>query len=154
MSWWHYVLRTALTESPKELSAETGIDGPNFSKWKAGQIPGPTLVAKFARAYERPVLEAFVAAGFLTAEEAKVRPSAAPDLSRLTNDELLELVRARMGRAGELGGNTAATSGVSQDEAATISQMRRQHSVRRQAAKRGDSVGKARRREQDEDATN
>lgn len=112
MSWWTYVTRTAGTSSPKELDIATGIDAPNFSKWKAGQIPKAETVAKFARAYGVPVLEAFVAAGFLTAAEAKVRPAPAPDYSQLTNDELLELVRARMEKGGgERGDRSAATSG-------------------------------------------
>lgn len=111
MSWWTYVTRTSGTDSPKEMQARTSIDGPNFSRWKAGHVPKVELVAKFARAYRRPVLEAFVAAEFLSPDEAKVRPAAAPDYSQLTNDELLELVRARMEKGGgERGDRSAATS--------------------------------------------
>lgn len=97
MSWWAYVTRTSGTDAPKSMTAVTGIDGPNFSRWKNGHIPKVEMVVQFARAYGRPVLEAFVAAGFITPEEAKVRPAPAPDYSQLTNDELLELVRQRMG---------------------------------------------------------
>lgn len=99
MSWWEYVVRTAGTEMPKAMTSVTGIEGPNFSRWKGGHVPKPDFVAQFARAYGRPVLEAFVAAGFLTPEEAKVRPAPAPDFSQLSNDELLELVRQRMGES-------------------------------------------------------
>lgn len=88
------------TESPKAMHAKTGIDGPNFSKWKAGQIPRAETVAKFARAYSRPVLEAFIAAGFLTAAEAKERPTAAPSIDSLTDDQLVAEVLRRM-KAGE-----------------------------------------------------
>ena len=114
MSWWEYVKRTAKTDadSPKAMSLRTGIDAPHFSKWKRGDAPGPRLAAEFARGYDRPVLEAFVAAKFLTADEAKVRPAAAPDYTRLTNDELLELVRSRMRKeGGEAHGNAAPTKG-------------------------------------------
>jgi hypothetical protein len=98
MSWWEYVKRTAGTESPKALNEKTGIDGPTFSKWKRGQVPGVTFVSTFAKAYGRPVLEAFVAAEFLTADEAKARPERKPDFTQLTDDELLKLVSARMRR--------------------------------------------------------
>ena len=109
MSWWTYVADASGTESPKEMSARTGIDGPNFSRWKAGHVPKVDLVAKFARAYRRPVLEAFIAAGFLTEDEAKVRPAAAPDYSQLSNDKLLELVRSRMQDEGGGEGDAGST---------------------------------------------
>lgn len=109
MSWWEYVERTAQTSRQRDISDKTGIDATNVSRWKSGQVPKPSFVAEFARAYRRPVLEAFVAAGFLTEAEAKVRPAGRPNFSQLSNDELLELVRARMGEGGERGGDTAAT---------------------------------------------
>lgn len=101
VSWWTYVVQTSGTESPKTMAAQTKIDGPNFSKWKAGQVPKPPMVAQFARSYGRPVLEAFVAAGFLTPQEAKQRPAAAPSLDSLSDDELLAEVRSRLTRAKE-----------------------------------------------------
>lgn len=113
MSWWQYVTRTSGTESPKAMAASTGIDGPNFSRWKAGHVPKVEMVAQFARAYHRPVLESFVAAGFLTAAEARSKPASAPDYSQLTNDELLELVRQRMG---EQHAATTSQPGVSPGE--------------------------------------
>ena len=109
MSWWTYVTRISGTESPKVMASRTGIDAPNFSKWKGGQIPGPQIAATFARAYGRPVLEAFVAADFLTAAEAKERPTAAPSLSSLSEVDLLEEVLKRMKQGGEHGGDTATT---------------------------------------------
>lgn len=96
MSWWTYVTRTSGTESPKAMATKTGIDGPNFSKWKAGQIPGPQVVAAFARAYDVPVLEAFVAAGFLTAEEARQRPAAQPSWDGIPDAELVRIISRRL----------------------------------------------------------
>lgn len=111
MSWWTYVARVADADSgsPKAMQTRTGIDAPHFSKWKSGTIPGPGLAAQFARGYNQPVLEAFVAAGFLTEAEAKVRPAAAPSLDSLTDEELVEEILRRMRRGGEDGGDTAAT---------------------------------------------
>lgn len=103
------MVQTSATESPKAMQIQTGIDAPHFSKWKAGQIPGAAIAAKFARAYDKPVLEAFVEAGFLTAEEAKQRPTAAPSLSSLSDDQLVDEIRERLRKAGEHGGDTAAT---------------------------------------------
>ena len=96
MSWWTYVTQTSGTDSPKEMQARTGIDGPNFSRWKGGHTPKVGMVAEFARAYGRPVLDAFVAAEFLTAAEAGQQTAAAPSLDSLSDDELLDDVRKRL----------------------------------------------------------
>lgn len=96
MSWWEYVVRTSGTDSPKAMQARTRIEGPNFSRWKGGHTPKVEMVAAFARAYGRPVLEAFVAAGFLTAAEARQRPAAVPSVGSLANDELLDEIRKRL----------------------------------------------------------
>ena len=97
VNWWLYVRRIAGTEVQVEISRRTGLLGPTLSRWKSGtQGVDPDSAATFARAYGRPVVEAFVAAGFLTEAEAKVRPAAAPNYSQLTNDQLLDLVRERM----------------------------------------------------------
>lgn len=101
VSWWTYVTRTSGTDSPKAMAVKTRIDGPHFSKWKNGVVPGPQIAATFARAYGRPVLEAFVAAGFLTPAEANERPVAAPSLDSLSDDELVDEIRRRMLRAGD-----------------------------------------------------
>lgn len=96
-----YVKRIAPGAKQADLAKAAGVTGPTVSRWMSGsQGVDPQAAAKLARAYDRPVLEAFVAAEFLTAAEAKVRPAPAPDFTQLTNDELLELVRARMEQGG------------------------------------------------------
>lgn len=111
VSWWDYVSRVTGGEEGVRIAAKMGVDQSTVSRWKTTNAPGKAEnVAKLARAYDRPVLEAFVAADFLTEAEAKVRPAAAPDLTQLRNDELLKLVRARMREEGELGGDTAANT--------------------------------------------
>lgn len=116
MSWWEYVARIAKTDRQRDISDRVpGLDPSAVSRWKSGHVPKADMVALFARGYDRPVLEAFLAAGFLTPEEAKARPSLAPDFSRLSNDELLELVRERMGESDgtatkQAGGSPAPTA--------------------------------------------
>ena len=96
MSWWTYVERVAQTSRQRDIQDRTGIDATNVTRWKGGQVPKPDMVAQFARGYGRPVLEAFVEAGFLTATEAKQRPVAAPSIDSLTDDQLLDEIRKRM----------------------------------------------------------
>lgn len=96
MSWWQYVQRVARTSRQRDITDVTGVDATEVTRWKRGKVPSPDKAAAFARGYKVPVLEAFVAANFLTADEAGVSPDAEPDFTLLTNDDLLELVRARM----------------------------------------------------------
>lgn len=151
MTWWSYVVRVAGTESPKQMSEQTGLDGPSFSKWKGGHVPKPAIVATFARAYERPVLEAFVAAGFLTAEEANEQPSAPPSVRALTDNELVEEIRYRLDLAEAL----RATVAGGEEQAGTtfgIGPQRVPDPVL-SAARLGTSQGERERNDQDDDAT-
>lgn len=109
MSWREFVVATMGTDQQQTAAGKASLNPSTISRWLATGKPGEaTNVAAFARAYGKPVLEAFVAAGFLSAAEAKARPAAAPDFTQLTNDELLELVRARMREEGEWDGRPAA----------------------------------------------
>jgi hypothetical protein len=94
VTWWEYVQRIAGTASPSEISRRTGIGQSSVGRWGSSS-PKPESVAAFARAYERPVLEAFVAAGFLTEEEAGT--SEIPmDLTYVPGEVLLEELKRRL----------------------------------------------------------
>lgn len=67
------------------------------------------MAIQFARAIGDKPLAALVAAEFLTPEEARQRPAAAPSFDSLSDDQLVEEIRLRMKRGGEHGGDTAAT---------------------------------------------
>jgi transcriptional regulator with XRE-family HTH domain len=110
VSWWKYVEQHKGDADQAQIAIWAGVAASTVSRWKTGKMtPGPETAVAFARARGIPVLGALVAAGFLSAEEAGERPAGLPDYSQLTNDELLELVRARMSEGGEHGGDTAAT---------------------------------------------
>lgn len=98
-SWYGYVQSVAPDAPQKTLAAVSGVDGSTISRWKSGLAPKPESVAAFARAYGRPVLEAFIAAGFLTAVEAQERPVARPHLVDISSRELLNEIERRMGLA-------------------------------------------------------
>lgn len=111
MSWREFVVATMGADQQQEAAAKASLNASTISRWLNTGKPGEaTNVAAFARAYGTSVLEAFVAAGFLSADEAKARPQRAPDFTQLTNDELLELVRARMREEGEGHGNRPAAN--------------------------------------------
>lgn len=106
MSWWTYVERIKGSDTQDAVAAAIGVKGSTVSRWRTGGAD-PKHVAAFARHYKRPVLEAFVEAGFLTEVEAKQRPAAAPSLDSLSDDELLDAIRERLRRAAVQGGHRA-----------------------------------------------
>lgn len=95
MNWWKYVSEVSGGASAAEVAKRIGISGPSVSRWRES-APKPENVSAFARSYKRPVLEAFVAAGFLTKKEAGERPAGKPSLDQLSNEELLQEIRTRM----------------------------------------------------------
>lgn len=110
MSWQEYVRRTIGADQQKEAAEKAGLDQSAISRWLKTGTPGRAeSVAAFARAYKRPVLEAFVAAGYMTSAEAKERPAAKPSLDSLSDDQLVAEIQTRLRKRGEHGGDTAAT---------------------------------------------
>jgi transcriptional regulator with XRE-family HTH domain len=77
MTWPEYVRRLSRGDNQVAIEARTSIDQGTVSRWLRGKTtPSPAQAAKFAQGYDGNVLEAFVAAGFLTPEEAGIPPAA------------------------------------------------------------------------------
>lgn len=74
MRWRSYVRRLSDGDNQVTISKRTGIDQGTISRWLRDGTPSPAHAAKFAQTYGGSVLEAFVAAGFLTPEEAGAPP--------------------------------------------------------------------------------
>lgn len=94
MQWMDYVTEVAKGETQASIGLRIGVSGATVSRWGTF-APKPETVVAFARAYGRPVLEAFIAAGFLTAEDAGERPIGRPDISQFDLDELLAEIRKK-----------------------------------------------------------
>ncbi|MFJ1510918.1 hypothetical protein [Cellulosimicrobium funkei] len=95
MNWWTYVQEVTNGAAQEKVAQKVGVTGPTVNRWQRS-APKPETVAAFARAYGRPVLEAFIAAGFLTPEEARAQVSV-KRAGELDNLELLEALGARLG---------------------------------------------------------
>jgi hypothetical protein len=95
-TWWKYVERVMDGDSALAAGRKVGIDGSSFTRWKKGEQPGVFFVTKFARAYGRNVLEALVAGGMITEQEAGLQ-SVQIGVDQLSTEalalELLERVR-------------------------------------------------------------
>lgn len=97
MKWIDYVNKTAAGATQSAIGYKIGVSAATISRW-ATFAPRPENVASFARAYGRPVLEAFIAAGFLTAEEANEQPESVPQLSALSGKDLIREIEKRLDR--------------------------------------------------------
>lgn len=58
--------------------------------------PGLDNLRKFAEAIDVPILQAFIAAGYLTPEEAGQTPTAEPDAATVPTLDLIEEIRTRI----------------------------------------------------------
>lgn len=104
MAWIDYVRQHAGGDDDTAIGRRIGVSGASVGRWRTS-APKPESVRAFAAAYQVSVLEAFVAAGFLTAAQAR-ETVVRVDVSSLSDDELVSEVLARMKR-GEDRGKTA-----------------------------------------------
>jgi transcriptional regulator with XRE-family HTH domain len=96
-AWSRYVRALTRDEPQEAVGRRVGLNGSTINRWRNGSRPGkPAEVAALAVAYDGNVLEAFVAAGYLTPEQAGIPPRSRPDWGAVTNEELLEQVAARL----------------------------------------------------------
>ena len=101
--WWKYLSELMGEDTATNAAKKTGISASNFTRWKQGANADPEFVVKVARAYHANVLEALVAAEFITEEEAGTNDSAqqrrqvAQELEKKLNDvfEAQKMVEVR-----------------------------------------------------------
>lgn len=100
-SWDTYVSRTVGPgTSQVEIAERTGIDQTTISRWLSGgpRPRTPQMVTRFARGYDRPVLEAFIAAGLISTSDARVRVVKPRSLAGFTLAELWHEINRRTSR--------------------------------------------------------
>jgi transcriptional regulator with XRE-family HTH domain len=102
-TWVAYVRHTVGDDSQSIIARKTGIDQTTVSRWYSGERRALTIgsVTRFARGYKRPVLEALVQAGLITAKDARVRVVQTP-LTKVPISELAaEIARRASATAGK-----------------------------------------------------
>lgn len=93
--WWEYVKEVAGSgASNASIARRTGIGQDVISRWSEGQPPRFDKLKMFARAYERPLLEALYRVGFL--EEGDLGGEVHAGAGDLTNDQLVREVERRL----------------------------------------------------------
>lgn len=124
--WWTYLQNLMGDQSQLEAAKFIGISKSNITRWKDGARAAPDFVVKVARAYNANVLEALVAAEFITEEEAKLREIKVGGiaLSDASNRQLLDEINRRSDpEARHLFTATADSDVVDLDEDAAVFEL-------------------------------
>jgi hypothetical protein len=79
-----------------DFERESGISRTRLVDWRKGKGVTVEIARQVATAFRQPILSVLVAAGLLTADEARQRAAAPVDPAKLTDDELLAEIRRRM----------------------------------------------------------
>lgn len=109
VKWSEYVAGLVGDDTQEQAAKKFGASAPTVSRWLSGQKPSAATAVAAARAYGDSPLNALVAVGFITAEEARQRPVAQPSLDGITDDALIELVAKRIKERGGEHVRSAAT---------------------------------------------
>lgn len=109
-TWWEYVQYHRGRDSNFLIARKTGLTSSTVSRWQTA-TPGVESVRAFATAYNRPILEAFIWAGFLAAEEAEV--TVVEVEKELTDRQVTDLILTRFTRLRQLEEGLAPVAGGS-----------------------------------------
>lgn len=100
-AWWDYVTQISGTDVHRLLADDTGFHPTTFTRWKQGTSrPDPAQVIAFARTYDRPPVEALVAAGYLQQGDAADVVQVWRGLRDFTDEALVAEVLRRL-KAGQ-----------------------------------------------------
>lgn len=96
--WWDYITEIIGDSTYSHAATKAGIDKSAFTRWKKGARADPDFVVKIARAYNANVLEALVAAEFITEAEAKLQEIKVGGitLNDASNQQLLDEIMRRL----------------------------------------------------------
>ena len=95
--WWTYLRGLMGNDNATEAAKKSDISSSNFTRWKKGARADPDFVVKIARAYNTNVLEALVAAEFITDEEAALTTiSPTIDLADIDSTTLIDELQHRV----------------------------------------------------------
>jgi hypothetical protein len=115
VTWLEYVRKWSKRAADSDVAQPLGLANSTVGRWgRSG--PSPAAVRAFAVHYDRPVLEAFLAAGFLTESQASEHVVSA-DLRSLSDEDLIREVQSRMKGARDAAEEAA---GAGQQESPSI----------------------------------
>jgi hypothetical protein len=102
-TWPQYVRRHSRNAHQEDIAYAVGVDQStvgrwlDIDRWNAGKRPMPDQVVKFAKAYGRKPVEAFIAAGFLSPEDISGPIQVTVSMDEVTDDILVDELGRRLG---------------------------------------------------------
>ncbi len=86
-----FVTRLLDGDTPADAERKSGINRSNFTRWKQGRDVDPVMAVSLTRKYNGNVLEALVACGLITSEEANLRTVGLEEALEKASDRQLVL---------------------------------------------------------------
>lgn len=97
LSWAEYVKRITPSMTQSDIAAKAGVNQTVVSRWLSGRsAPRVESLIRLTRALGRSPVEALVAAGYITADEAGLRPNLQISVREIPTDDLLNEIRRRV----------------------------------------------------------
>lgn len=94
-NFWEYASRVTGLKQNREIAAAIGVDSSAVSRWRTGEQPAFRNVISLARAFNRPAVEALVAAGFLDMSDAFATTVLRQSIRDISDEELWQEVHRR-----------------------------------------------------------
>lgn len=97
-TWWEYVKKHAGAVDQQEIADAIGVTGSTIGRWKNGSTKNPdgNHVAAFARRYNRPLVESFIAAGYIEPGEVGGDIEIGISMGEVSDAALLEELASRL----------------------------------------------------------
>jgi transcriptional regulator with XRE-family HTH domain len=103
--WWAYVDRITSGVPQKDVAEAAGLDPSGVSRWKSGKtkIPHVEKIVQFARKMGDSPLNALVAVGYLTPDEAASDVvQVGTSLNDFRDDAIVDEIRGRLHRLDQM----------------------------------------------------
>jgi hypothetical protein len=101
-TWPQYVRHHSRNAHQDDIAYAVGVDQTtvgrwlDVARWNAGKRPMPDQVVKFAKAYGRKPVEAFIAAGFLAIEDVSGPIQIGVSIDDVTDEDLVKGLADRL----------------------------------------------------------
>lgn len=95
-TWWAYVERITKDAPQKDIAKQAGVDGSSVSRWSQGVTPKADAAVKFARAYNRPPIEALITSGYIRPDEVGGAVEVSISMGEVADSALIEELASRL----------------------------------------------------------
>jgi hypothetical protein len=120
-TWPEYVARHSRNARQEDIAYAVEVDQTtvgrwlDVERWNAGKRPTPDHVVRFAKAYGRRPVEAYIAAGYLAPDDISGPIQIAVSMDDVSDEDFVKGLADRLSRYRRLAGNDGQDGLVSKD---------------------------------------